>query len=297
MSESRRDKSRVSKTLIIRSAFLKICSDTTFQRRLWNKWLPAETWVEVLAKSNLIDHALMSSIKVGAFNPAMGRSGGDFDGQMISRYDGTNVTGIFRLIFQRATFYIKTDKNKQVSYPMPLGDSWKEGVMDVAKNVFCLRATRSSSTPQGLMELHSDEPAASSKRQRTDDYEDAYGTVAPHHIVLSPTEQQEITSRAPVCMDPGASSSAGVETNLEAVSNTSFPFLGSYWNSRDAFNLFGGGLQVGSPLDDVRDLLKTRVELLQSVNRGESGGETLFKVGTQKISAHQQISLRFEVDQ
>jgi hypothetical protein len=165
-----------------------------------------------------------------------------------------------------------TDKNKQVSYPMPLGDSWKEGVMDVAKNVFCLRATRSSSTPQGLMELHSDDPAASSKRQRTDDYkDDAYGAVAPHHIVLSPTEQQEITSRAPVCVDPGASSSAGVETNLKAMSNTSFSSLGPYWNSRDVFHLFGGGLQFSSPLDDVRDLLKTRVELLQSVNRGESG--------------------------
>jgi hypothetical protein len=68
MSESRRNKSIDSKTSIIRSAFLKICSDTAFQRRLWNKWLPAETWVETLAKSNLIDHLVIASIKVGAFN-------------------------------------------------------------------------------------------------------------------------------------------------------------------------------------------------------------------------------------
>jgi hypothetical protein len=60
---------------------LKICSGTAFQRRLWNKWLPAETWVEALTKSNLIDHLVVSSIKVGAFNAAMGRSGGDFDGR------------------------------------------------------------------------------------------------------------------------------------------------------------------------------------------------------------------------
>jgi hypothetical protein len=70
----------------------------------------------------------------------MGWSGGDFDGQMILRYDGTNATGIFRLIFQRTTFYNVTDKNMQVCYPMPLGDSWKGAVMDIAKNVFCLPA-------------------------------------------------------------------------------------------------------------------------------------------------------------
>jgi hypothetical protein len=135
MSESSSDKGQSSKTLIIRSAFIKICADTTFQRRLWNKWLRAEIWVEAMKNSNLIDHVLMSSIKVGTYNAAMGRSGGDFDSQMLSRYDGTNTTGIFRLICQRTLFYIVTDKNKQVPYPSPLGKIWKEGVMAVAKKV------------------------------------------------------------------------------------------------------------------------------------------------------------------
>lgn len=61
MSESGCDKSLGSKTMIIRSAFLKICSDTRFQRRLWNKWLPAETWIEGLAKSKLIHQTLMAA--------------------------------------------------------------------------------------------------------------------------------------------------------------------------------------------------------------------------------------------
>jgi hypothetical protein len=110
MSESSSEKGHSSKISIIRSAFIKICADNTFQRRLWNKQLPAEIWVETL----------MSSIKVGIFNAAMG-SRGDFDGQMMSQHDGTNTTGIFRRIFQRTLFYIVTNKNKQVPYPSPLG--------------------------------------------------------------------------------------------------------------------------------------------------------------------------------
>ena len=156
MSESGSVRSLGSKTSIIRSAFVKICSKPLFRRQLLNKWLPADTWVEALTKSNLIDHTLMSTInKVGTFNGAMGRNRGDFDGQMISRYDGTNTTGIFRLTFQRAMFYMVTDKNKQVPYP-PLDDSWKEAVLTVAKNVFNMTKTRSlflshaNMTPQDL---------------------------------------------------------------------------------------------------------------------------------------------------
>ena len=197
---------------------------------------------------------------------------------MISRYDGTNSTGIFLLIFQRTTFYNVTDKNKQVCYPMPLGDSWKGALITITKNVFCLPATRSISTRQVLLKQHSNDPAASSKRQRTTgNYKDAVVSVAPHHEVLSPTEQQEPMSRATVGKHRNASSStAAVETNLDAVSNTTFPFA-SYWNSQDASNLFGGGLQLGTRLDDVRDLLKLRVELLQSVNRVESGWQNVIQ--------------------
>jgi len=75
MSESGNVKSLGSKSLIIRSAFLKICSDTRFHRRLQNKWLPAETsWVEALTKSHLINQALMTSLTVGTFNSAMGKA-------------------------------------------------------------------------------------------------------------------------------------------------------------------------------------------------------------------------------
>jgi hypothetical protein len=73
----------------------------------------------------------MSTIKVGTFEGAMGRNRGDFDCQMISRYDGTNSTGIFWLTFQRAMFCMVCDKTKQVPYPF-LDDSWKEAALIAA---------------------------------------------------------------------------------------------------------------------------------------------------------------------
>jgi hypothetical protein len=95
MSESSYLKSLGSQTLsIIRSAFIEICTDTAFQRRLWNKWLPVETWVDALKNQSLLTRISWHSIKVGILNAATGRSRGDFDGQMMSRFDGTNTTGV-----------------------------------------------------------------------------------------------------------------------------------------------------------------------------------------------------------
>jgi hypothetical protein len=244
MSESRRDKGLISKTSILRSAFMQICADTTFQRRLWNKWLPADIWVEALGKSRLIDPDLMSTIKVGTFNAAMGRSGGDFDGQMMSRYDGTNTTGIFRLTFQRMLFYNVTDKNKQVAYPLPLGESWKEGVMAVAKNVFTLPTTRWSSSTELL--LHQG-PTQNSKRQKTGNRDtrtttSVVATASPVHQDLLPT--------APVDVSLDTTSDA-IVVAMSTSTNSSTLLLTSYWNSQDACNLFG--VQLNAPFDDVRD--------------------------------------------
>jgi hypothetical protein len=262
MSESRRDKGLISKTSIIRSAFMQICADTTFRPRLWNKWLPDNIWVEALERSRLIDPDLMSTINVGTFNAAMGRSGGDFDGQMMSRYDGTNKTGIFRLAFQRVLFYNVTNKNKQVAYPLPLDESWKEGVMAVAKNVFTLPTTRWSSSSEVLLQQG---PTQNSKRQKTGNLDtrtttSVIATASPAHQDLLPT------APADVSLD---TTSAGIVVAMSTSTNSSTLLLASYWNSQDACKLFG--VQLNAPFDDVRDFLKLRVELLQSVNSSETG--------------------------
>jgi hypothetical protein len=67
---------------------MHIRADTIFQGR--NKWLPAEMLVEALEKSCLTDSELTSTVNVGTFNAAVGKSRVDFDGQMMPRYDETN---------------------------------------------------------------------------------------------------------------------------------------------------------------------------------------------------------------
>ena len=120
---------------------------------LWNRWLPVAAWVEALTLSNLIDQTLMSSISVGAFNAAMGKIKGDFDGQMMSRKDGSNTTGKFQVRFQQTIMYyiLVTDKGKQIPYPRQLDKKWEEGLLAVAKNVFNIQSTRSSADDRVLL--------------------------------------------------------------------------------------------------------------------------------------------------
>jgi hypothetical protein len=67
MNESVQFKSSGQKFAIIRSAFVKICADEIFRRRVWKKWLPAETWVEALGASGLIDAGVhLIDIKKGS---------------------------------------------------------------------------------------------------------------------------------------------------------------------------------------------------------------------------------------
>ena len=70
MNESVQFKSSGHKFAIIRSAFVKICADEWFRRRVWTKWLPSETWVEALSESGLINTAV-HLIDVKSFNAAM----------------------------------------------------------------------------------------------------------------------------------------------------------------------------------------------------------------------------------
>jgi hypothetical protein len=264
MSELSCVKSVGSKTAIIRCAFIKICTDTTFQRRLWNRWLPAATWVEALTLSNHIDQTLMSSISVGAFNAAMGKSKGDFDGQMMSRYDGTNTTGIFQVRFQQTMYYIVTDKGKQIPYPQ-LDKKWKEGVLAVAKNVFNIPSTRSSSNDRVLPD------ESRNKRQRTADVDPDPLAIDANHM-----ESHELVPRpvqvllpAPADMNYGDAGTAAPASTHHNDTRQGLLAL-SYWNSQDASNLFGVKLEE-TALGDVRDVLKVRVKLLQSVSSREDG--------------------------
>ena len=214
----------------------------------------------------------MSSIRVGTFNAAMGRSRGDFDGQMISRYDGTNTTGIFRLKFQQAVYYFVIDKGKQIPYPQ-LDQSWKEGVLVLAGNVLNIPSTRSSSN-EVVVPAAADE-SRRNKRQRTQSkrsgvlQEDPPPTQPVDHIEECHAGGGDTVAFAP---------SAGPSTMSSTLRNdtTRHELMSMiYWNSQDAKKLFG--VQLERPSRDVRDVLKVRIKLLQSVSCTENGWQNVIE--------------------
>ncbi|KAI2503267.1 hypothetical protein MHU86_11204 [Fragilaria crotonensis] len=124
---------------IIAKAVVLLHTDSLYGPRISNCWLPAATWAEVLAKSGHIDPALVS-IDARKFNTAMSKS--VLFGESMTRFDGTNQSGMFRLSYGRQFFYHFAGKKKQVVYPVPLNNAWKEKVLAAAENVHCIPATR-----------------------------------------------------------------------------------------------------------------------------------------------------------
>ncbi|KAI2492861.1 hypothetical protein MHU86_21674 [Fragilaria crotonensis] len=165
---------------IIAKAVVLLHTDSLYGPRISNCWLPAATWAEVLAKSGHIDPALVS-IDARKFNTAMSKS--VLFGESMTRFDGTNQSGMFRLSYGRQFFYHFAGKKKQVVYPVPLNNAWKEKVLAAAENVHCIPATRArprasssatTSTPDTTggdnVGVHdTDELDSPRKRQRQED--------------------------------------------------------------------------------------------------------------------------------
>ena len=110
---------------------------------------------------------------------------------MMLRYDGTNTTGIFQVRFQQTMYYIVTDKGKQIPYPQ-LDKKWKEGVLVVAKNVFNIPSTRSTSNDRVLPE------ESRNKRQRTADVDPDPLAIDANHL-----ESRELVLRPVQVLLPG----------------------------------------------------------------------------------------------
>jgi hypothetical protein len=105
---------------------------------MMNCWLPAEIWVEALQKMGHIDGGL--AFNVGQFNAAFARS--HKFGSVMSRFDGSNNTGIFCVSYQHRHYYYLTQESKQTTYPSPSNRAWKERVMETAANVLVIPSTR-----------------------------------------------------------------------------------------------------------------------------------------------------------
>jgi hypothetical protein len=101
-------------TILVKAVIL-IRADPVYGPRLTNCWLPATTWVEALHKTGHIDAAII--IDVQKFNTAMSRA--PLFG-MMSRFDGSNLSGVFRVSYQHQQFYFVTLETMQVIRPSPL---------------------------------------------------------------------------------------------------------------------------------------------------------------------------------
>jgi hypothetical protein len=63
-------------------------------------------------------------------------------GSVMSRFEGSNQSGVFRINFNHQFFYYFTNETRQVSYPYPLNEAWKERVLEVASNAFVIPSTK-----------------------------------------------------------------------------------------------------------------------------------------------------------
>ena len=85
--------------------------EPTYGPRLMICWLPTKTWVEALKKTEHIDPSLTFDAR--KFNAAFAKSSSF--GSLMSRFDGSNETGVFHV---RSNTNTSTTK-RQVSYPSP----------------------------------------------------------------------------------------------------------------------------------------------------------------------------------
>ena len=123
---------------ILFGAVMLLRADETYGSRMSNCWLPAATWVKAIRKSGHIDASLI--IDVRKFNTAMSKS--SLFGELMTRFDGSNPTGVFRVNYQHQYFYYFTKETRQVAYPSPLNGTWKERVLQNAANVLVIPSTR-----------------------------------------------------------------------------------------------------------------------------------------------------------
>ncbi|KAI2495979.1 hypothetical protein MHU86_18546 [Fragilaria crotonensis] len=276
------------KFAIIRSAFMRLCSDETFRLRVWRKWLPAEIWAAALTLSGLIDESICI-VDAKKFNAAMFRSKLHFDGLSMDRFDGTNQSGVFRITFQKTMYYVVTDPFEQVEYPYPLDKKWKDRVVSIAADVLSI-GIRTRSTTSSLFSFKDNEVdsatldkflSSSSKLTEPQQY-----TKDASLSTTSPEESTDTRSAVGAAVSSHRSSDQHdwqQEQELQGVprvlqNNTStLPF----WNSHDAWNLFVGGGHTSFEKfsaannndggESVLDILEHNVIVLQSVSKTPSG--------------------------
>jgi len=130
--------------------------------RLRDKWIRGSAWVKALNALGYVNHT--QEVKVGDFNRAMARS--NKYGDLMVRFDGSNHSGIFKVVYRREQFYyVCTQAEQTPAYP-PMSRKaeaklWFDSVVKAES-----RAFRESSEDEEE-ESEDDTETQAAKRQRT----------------------------------------------------------------------------------------------------------------------------------
>jgi hypothetical protein len=160
---------------ILVEAVILIRDDFAYRPGLSNCWLPASTLVEALQKSGHNDASIL--IDVCTFNTAISKASAF--GAVMSRFDGSNQSGVFRINNHHHHYHYLTKETKQAPYPCTLNQVWKERVLEIAANAHVIPSTRARphtlkktrvlAISVGLeTDANEDEQASNNKRQRLD---------------------------------------------------------------------------------------------------------------------------------
>ena len=184
-------------------------------------------------KSGHVDATL--TIDARKFNVAMSKSASF--GDAMTRFDGSNHTGVFRICYGKQYFYYLTDSKRQAPYPNPLNSAWKERVLQPGVNVLAIPSTRprpaSESTCTVVATGQTNDMSAvpgitnhiyienkeesANKRQRVSD-NDSYWPCGPEADKLF-LPRKQATSMSAVIVGPAMQSRrmTNIETPKEAV--------------------------------------------------------------------------------
>jgi len=141
--------------------------------RLLHRWLSAEICVKAIKISRYLDNKYIANmLDTIKFNRAMAQS--HVWGQLMEYFDGTNITGIWRVAYGRKYYYMISTPGKQIPYPQNIGKAWAKEVQAQETNL--LRCTRS------LGEAALEENSIPAKRLHQVPEEEMQTMPAVHHM-------------------------------------------------------------------------------------------------------------------
>jgi hypothetical protein len=109
-----------------------LLNDSRYGPRQSNCWLLASTWADALNKSGHIDASLVSTdARKFRMMPCQNLASNSC-GESVPCFDGTNQTGVFWGKYTRQSFYYFTEKQRQMLYPAPINNTWKDLVLQAA---------------------------------------------------------------------------------------------------------------------------------------------------------------------